>query len=136
MRFSPLAAVALAAALTSLPGCRTGKPIVDVGPDIESARATVSGTVRGPDGTSPLAARTVEAVQVDGDGRVTARTNVTGSYTLQVPQGVWRIQLVRIDGEDIIEQPSEPLKLGNSEMETGIDFVVAQAGVADDDLDE
>ena len=116
------AATALAALLL-LPACRTGKSMVDVGPDIESARATVSGTVRSGDGV--LAGRTVEAVRLDGPtGRVSAITSVTGAYTIQVPQGRWRLRVVLNEGETLRRQPDE-MDLGNSEMETGVDFDVA-----------
>jgi hypothetical protein len=111
----------LALIVAGLPACRTGKSLVDVGPDIETARATVSGTVRAGDGI--LAGRTVEAVRIDGEGRVSAVTNVSGSYTLQVPPGRWRLRLVTKEGETLRQEPGE-MDLGNSEMETGVDFVV------------
>jgi hypothetical protein len=122
MKPAPSAALAMSLLLLSaLPACRTGKSMVDLGPDIESARATVSGSVRQGDGV--LAGRTVEAVRVDGEGRVSATTNVSGGYTLQVPPGRWRLRLVTNEGEALRQQPGE-MDLGNSEMETGVDFVV------------
>jgi hypothetical protein len=120
MKPAPPAALVLLL-LSSLPACRTGKSMVDLGPDIESARATVSGSVLQGDGV--LVGRTVEAVRLDGEGLVTATTNVSGGYTLQVPPGRWRLRLVLKEGETLRQQPGE-MDLGNSEMETGEDFVV------------
>ena len=110
-----------------LPGCRTGKSLVDVGPDIESARATVVGTVFAGDGTTPLAGRTVEAVRVDGGQTVTATTNVTGGYTIQLAPGQWRLTVRTTGGERVVRAPAV-MDLGNSELETGEDFVVETAG--------
>jgi hypothetical protein len=123
MRWTLVPCVALLV-LGTAPGCRTtGKSLVDLGPDIETARATVVGSVYAADGTTPLAGRTVECVRVDGGQTVTAITNVTGGYTIQLPPGQWRFTVKTNAGERVVRSPGVK-DLGNSELETGEDFVV------------
>jgi hypothetical protein len=121
-----IAPLCVAAVLALAPGCRTGKSMVDLGPDIETARATVSGAVLTAGGEG-LGGRTVQAVSVDGTRRASATTNVSGGYTLQVPPGRYRLEVVTTSVETVVKAPAE-MDLGNSEMETGVDFVVGPAG--------
>ncbi|MGH9411814.1 MAG: hypothetical protein ACRD1V_20445, partial [Vicinamibacterales bacterium] len=52
------------AALVFATSCNHDIPVVDVGSRPANARATIFGTVRGPDGTSPVVGRPVEIVNV------------------------------------------------------------------------
>jgi hypothetical protein len=45
-------------------GCRRGVPVVDVGPKPPVALGTITGIVRGPEGTSAVVGRSVEVVNV------------------------------------------------------------------------
>jgi hypothetical protein len=125
MRILDWAALVLLA--TALPACRTGKSMVDVGPDIETARATVSGSVFASDGVTGIAGRVVEAVRVDAEQRVTATTGVTGGYTIQLAPGQWRLTVKTGAGERVTRAP-DVMDLANSEMETGEDFVIEVVG--------
>src|SRR6187200_821452 len=42
--------------------CRRGVPAVDLGPKPPNPRGTMTGIVRGPEGSSPMSGRTVEIV--------------------------------------------------------------------------
>ncbi|HEX6974457.1 MAG TPA: hypothetical protein VF147_08650, partial [Vicinamibacterales bacterium] len=61
----------LVAALAAIGGaaCRRGVPIIDTAPKPIQADGTLSGTVRGPEGTSAIEGRAVEVVNVETNVR-------------------------------------------------------------------
>ena len=103
--------------------CRRGVPVIDPSPPPAGSRGTISGNVRGPDG-SPVSARTVEAENVETGVRVAVRTSVTGGFTLLVPPGRYRLSVELQPGESALERPDE-LTVEASELERDADFVIA-----------
>ena len=70
--------VALTIAAAAAMACRRGVPVIDVGPKPLEVDGTISGTVRGPEGTSAVAGRTVAVVNVETGERQTVATSITG----------------------------------------------------------
>lgn len=116
-----LAAALLAVVLAA--GCRTGRAVVETSRTDQSARGTVTGTVRGPQESAPVVGRLVVAVNVKTGERLTTRTSTTGGYTLQLAPGEWRIAPELLDGERLVEGP-EVVRLSDSDVDSRVDFVV------------
>ena len=81
-------------AVLSAGACRQGKPVFDPGPGPARADGTISGTVRGPGGTSPIEGRTVEAINVETGARERAITSNTGGFTFKLKPGKYRVEVV------------------------------------------
>jgi hypothetical protein len=111
-------------ALMWIGGCRRGVPVVDVGSKPPAARGTIAGIVRGPEGTSPLAGRTVEAVNVTTGERHSAVTAANGGFTIEAPAGKYRLELPLKDGETIIKRPGI-VDLDRGDIDSHIEFVLA-----------
>lgn len=110
-------------------GCRRGVPVVDLGPKPPEARGTLSGVVRGPEGTSPIAGRDVHVINTDTGARYTTRTSETGGFTIQVPAGKYRLELPLRDGETLVKRPGL-IDLNKSDVDSRIEFVLANVRVS------
>jgi hypothetical protein len=104
-------------------GCRQGMPVVDTGPRPPQADGTISGTVRGPQGTSAVENRAVEVVNVATGARQRTTTNNAGGFTFKVAPGKYRVTLTLLDGEVIIKQPSV-INVNRSDVDAHADFVI------------
>jgi hypothetical protein len=107
-----------------LAGCRRGVPVVDAGPRPPVARGTITGTVRGPEGTSPVSGRTVEVVSISTGERHTIQTSTDGGFTIQLPPGRYRLVLQLREGETLLKQP-DVVKLDRGDIDSHVEFVVA-----------
>jgi Carboxypeptidase regulatory-like domain len=105
-------------------GCRRGVPVVDLGPKPVAALGTLTGIVRGPEGTSPLAGRTVEIVNTATGERRSAQTTDNGGFTIQLPAGKYRLELPLRPGETIVKRPGI-IDLGRGDIDSHIEFVVS-----------
>ena len=117
--------VAAVAAVSLLAACHGG-PVVDLGPKPPTADGTISGTVRGPEGTSAIDGRDVEVVNVDTGERQHTVTNSAGGFTFKVRPGKYRVQLSLRDGESILKQP-DVINVNRSDVDAHADFVVGTA---------
>jgi hypothetical protein len=118
MRFLP--AVVAVALLTSI-ACHP-KPIVDTG----SKPAAIGGTIAGlvsTDGNVALAGRKVTAIETATGTRYEATTATNGGYTIQVPEGTYRLEVQLRDGERVSKQPDET-RVNKSDLDSGRDFVI------------
>jgi hypothetical protein len=118
MRFLP---VVLAVALLTSLACHP-KPIVDTG----SKPAAVGGTIAGlvsTDGNVALAGRKVTAIETATGTRYEATTGTNGGYTIQVPEGTYRLEVQLRDGERVSKQPDET-RVNKSDLDSGRDFVI------------
>ena len=86
-----LCVVALTVAFISVTSCRRGTPILNPGEASLSTDGTISGTVRGPEGTSSIGGRQVVVVNVDSGERQQATTNDAGGFTFKVKPGKYRV---------------------------------------------
>jgi hypothetical protein len=110
-------------------GCRRGVPVVDVGPKPPAARGTLTGIVRGPEGTSAVAGRTVDIINVATGEKHTATTTQNGGFTIELPAGKYRLDLPLHDGETIVKRPGI-IDLGHGDIDSHIEFVLANVRVA------
>jgi Carboxypeptidase regulatory-like domain len=103
--------------------CRQGVPVIDPGPKPAEAAGTISGTVRGPEGTSSITGRQVEVINVETNERQTATTNNAGGFTFKVKPGKYRVQVTLLDGESIIKQPGI-MNVNRSDVDAHADFII------------
>jgi hypothetical protein len=113
-------------ALLAAGACRRGVPIVDLGPKPPAAKGTITGIVRGPEGTSPVAGRTVEVVNLATGEKYTVQTVANGGFTIELPAGKYRLDLPLRDGETLVKRPGL-VDLGHGDIDSHIEFVVAPA---------
>jgi hypothetical protein len=109
-------------------GCRSvAVPPVEAPP----ARGTLAGSVFGPEGVAPVEGRLVEAVEVDTGFRYGTKTNAAGGFSLMLPPGRYRLEVVLAPGESIIEDPGvvtlEPSQLAHDQ-----DVTLGGAGVVEE----
>jgi hypothetical protein len=115
--------IAILVALVAVTACRRGSPILDPSPRNPSAEATISGSVRGPQGTEPIAGRVVHAVNVETGALMRGETNAAGGFTFKVAPGRYRIQVTLLPGETVAEQP-DVLDVKPGALEVDADFVL------------
>ena len=111
-------------ALLSLAGLPRSVPVVDTSPQPVLAEGTLSGTVRGPAGASPIGGRTVEVINVDTGERQRTATSNAGGFTFKVKPGKYRVELTLRDGESLVKQPGV-IDVNRSDVDAHADFVVA-----------
>jgi Carboxypeptidase regulatory-like domain len=116
-------------ALLSIGACRQGVPVIDPTPGPAEQNGTISGTVRGPEGTSAIEGRVVEAVNVDTGERQRATTNNAGGFTFKVRPGKYRVELTLLEGEKLVKQPSE-INVNRSDVDAHADFVISTSRIA------
>jgi hypothetical protein len=118
MRFQGLVAFLLVfAALACHPG-----PVLNTGPKQPSVGGTIAGIVRTSGGT-PLVTRKVAAINIATGARYEASTSSNGGYTIQVPEGKYRLELELRAGEAIETQPAET-EVNNSDLDSDRNFVL------------
>jgi hypothetical protein len=117
------------AVLVPAAACRS--VAVPPGDENPSARGTLSGTVRGPGGVAPPPGRQVDAVEVETGRRYTTVTSVTGSYSLMIPPGRYRLEVELEPGESLADEPGV-VTVEASELADEQDFTLAGAGIVKD----
>jgi Carboxypeptidase regulatory-like domain len=108
--------------LSALAACHGG-PVVDLGPKPVEADGTISGTVRGPEGTTAIDSRSVEVINVDTGERQRATTNNAGGFTFKVKPGKYRVEVALQDGETIVKKP-DVINVNRSDVDAHADFVL------------
>jgi hypothetical protein len=103
--------------------CRRGVPVIDTAPKPIQADGTLSGTVRGPEGTSAIDGRTVEVVNLATNVRQRTTTNSAGGFTFKLPPGKYRVELELREGEALVKQPGV-IDLNRSDIDAHADFVL------------
>jgi Carboxypeptidase regulatory-like domain len=114
--------------LAALAACHGG-PVVDLGAKPVQADGTISGTVRGPEGTSAVDGRAVEVINVDTGERQRGTTNNAGGFTFKVKPGKYRVELVLQDGETLVKKP-EVINVNRSDVDAHADFVIGATRVS------
>jgi hypothetical protein len=116
-------------ALLSISACRQGIPVIDPGPGPAVADGTISGTVRGPAGSSSVEGRTVAVVNVETGVRESATTNSAGGFTFKVKPGKYRVELTLLEGETLVKQPGV-INVNRSDVDAHADFVIGTSRIA------
>jgi hypothetical protein len=109
--------------------CRRGVPVVDLGPKPPDARGTLTGIVRGPEGTSSVVGREVLIVNTETGARHTAQTSENGGFTIQLPAGKYRLELPLRTGEALVKRPGV-IDLGKGDIDSHIEFVLGAARIS------
>ncbi len=117
------------AAILGAGACRRGRPVIDTGPKPVQADGTISGTVRGPQGTSAIEGRTVEVVNIATGEKQRVLTSSTGGFTFKVKPGKYRIDLTLRDGETVVKRPGI-IDVNRSDVDASADFVIGAASVS------
>jgi hypothetical protein len=113
-------------ALLLVGGCRRGVPVVDLGAKPAAARGTITGIVRGPEGTSAVVGRTVEVINIATGARSTVQTSANGGFTIELPAGKYRLELPLHNGETLIKKPGI-VDLDHGDIDSHIEFVIGPA---------
>lgn len=112
------------ALLTSM-ACRPG-PIVDTGSKPPVVRGTIAGIVS-TDSNAAVAGRKVTAIDTVSGKRYDATTGTNGGYTIQAPEGTYRLEVQLQQGERVVKQPADT-KIDKSDIDPRRDFVIAAGG--------
>jgi hypothetical protein len=113
----------------SISACRQGIPVIDPGPGPTVANGTISGTVRGPAGTSAVEGRTVAVVNVETGVRESVTTNNAGGFTFKVKPGKYRVELTLLEGETLVKRPGV-INVNRSDVDAHADFVIGTSRIA------
>lgn len=119
----------LTAAILSVAACRRGVPVIDPGDPPPTTDGTVSGTVRGPEGTTAIAGRQVSVVNIETGERQTTNTNAAGGFSFKVKPGRYRVELALLGGEALVKQPGV-MQINRSDVDAHADFIVASGKIS------
>jgi hypothetical protein len=108
--------------------CQRSTPVVDAGPKPPVAQRTITGTIRGPEGISPVSGRTVEIVNIATGERHSATTSSNGGFTSQLPAGKYRFELALRDGETLVARP-EVVSLDGGHSDPHVEIVLGPTRV-------
>jgi len=114
----------LVACAMSLTACHA-RPVLNTGTNsAPSVGGTIAGIVATADATVAVPSRKVTATETTTGTRYEASTAANGGYTIQVPEGNYRIEVELRAGEVLAKQP-DPTRVTNGDLDTGRDFVIA-----------
>jgi hypothetical protein len=116
-------------ALMAVNACRRGVPVVDPGERPPTVDGTISGTVRGPEGTTSIVGRDVEVINVDTGERQKTTTGNAGGFTFKVKPGKYRVEVTLLTGESVLKDPGV-MHVNKSDVDAHADFIVGAARVS------
>jgi hypothetical protein len=90
--------------LITVGACRGGGPAVETA-SAAAGQGTLAGTLRGPDGTTPIWGRTVQAVNVQTGERREVVTSNSGGFRFELPAGRYRLEPSLRPGEVVVREP-------------------------------
>ncbi|HET9263316.1 MAG TPA: carboxypeptidase-like regulatory domain-containing protein [Vicinamibacterales bacterium] len=105
-------------------GCRRGMPVYDPSPRM-NAPGTLSGTVRGPEGTSSVEGRAVEVISVATGERQSTTTSNEGGFTFKVTPGKYRVEVTLLEGESVLKEPGI-INVNRSDVDAHAHFVIGR----------
>ena len=114
---------AYACLIVASAACHTERPIVDTAPKPPSVGGTIAGIVTAEDRTVPLLSRKVTAIDVRSGTRFDTTTGSNGGYTIQVPEGTYRVEVELRGNEKLAKQPPET-HVNNGDLDSARDFVL------------
>lgn len=121
--------LAIAVVLLSIEACRRTVPIIDMSPRPVQADGTISGTVRGPEGTSAIDGRTVNIINIQTGQLHRTVTNNAGGFTVKLAPGTYRVELTLLDGETLVKRPGI-IKVDRSDVDAHADFVIGSSRIS------
>jgi hypothetical protein len=102
-------------------GCHPG-PVLNTGAK-QSVGGTIAGIVTTPDSTVAVPGRKVTVVEISTGKQYDSTTGTNGGYTIQVPEGTYRIDIELRPGESLAKRP-ERTKVNNGDLDPGRDFII------------
>jgi hypothetical protein len=102
-------------------GCRTGRPLLDSSRDNDQAPGTIAGVLT--TGSEPVVGRKIEAVRVGASERYSAVTSVTGGFSIPVPPGQYRLEVVLQEGERVLRDPGV-IDINESDLDANLEVVI------------
>lgn len=100
------------------------------GPKIGGTKQPVGGTIAGivsTLGKAPVPGRKVSAIDTTSGKRYEATTGPNGGYTIQVPEGHYRLEVQLEPGETVTKQPDDT-RITKSDIDSKRDFVISAGG--------
>jgi hypothetical protein len=122
-RIRLISLIGTALLLLTLAACRSGAPVVDPSPRPAQMDGTISGTVRGPEGTSSIEGRQVTVINTVTGERQSVATNNAGGFTFKVKPGKYRVEVALQPGESLLKRPGI-MDINNSDVDAHADFIV------------
>jgi hypothetical protein len=111
-------------------GCRRGVPVPDASPQAETEqRGTISGTIRGPEGTIAVEGRIVDVIDITTNRRQRVTTDEHGGFSVTLDPGDYRVMLTLLEGEAIVREPGV-IHVDRSAVDTSADFVIGTSRVS------
>jgi hypothetical protein len=115
--------LALACFAVSSIACHTERPIVNSGPKPPAVGGTIAGIVKTEDPRVAPPSRKVTAVDVRSGSHFDAVTGADGGYSIQVPEGTYRVEVELRGNETLAKRPGET-HVGNGNLQAARDFVI------------
>ena len=104
-------------------------PVIDTSPKPPSGDGTISGTVRGPEGTSAVDGRLVQVINIATGEKQSTTTNSAGGFSFKVKPGRYRVELTLLAGESLTKRPSI-IEVNRSDVDAHADFVLGSGRLA------
>jgi hypothetical protein len=117
MKFAPALLVCLAVLSAA---CHPG-PVIDTAPN--KVGGTIAGIVKTADAAVAVPGRKITVIETTTGARHDTTTAANGGYTIQVPEGTYRIEIELRAGETLAKQPGET-RVNKSDLDAGRDFVI------------
>src|SRR5436305_785022 len=117
MKFAPALLVCVAAASAA---CHPG-PVINT--DANKVGGTIAGIVKTADAAVAVPGRKITVIETTTGARHETTTAANGGYTIQVPEGTYRIEVELRAGETLAKQPGET-HVNNSDLDSGRDFII------------
>jgi hypothetical protein len=122
-----LRSLAAAGAVLALGACGLAHgPAIDTGERPAGVGGTISGIVRAAVSNAPIQGRRVTAVEVVTGATYAASTATNGGYTMKVPMGRYRLDVVLESSESVVKGPEETT-INRSDLDAQRDFVIGRA---------
>ena len=113
-----LCCVALASA-----ACHPG-PVINAGAKQPPVGGTIAGVVTTADPLVAIPGRKVTATETTTGSRYDTTTAANGGYTMQVPEGHYRLDVELRAGETLAKRPDDT-RIGNSDLDSHRDFMIS-----------
>jgi hypothetical protein len=111
-------------------GCRRGVPALDTSPQAATEpRGTISGTIRGPEGTTAVEGRIVDVIDITTNHRQRVMTDRNGGFSLALDPGDYRVVLTLLDGEAIVRGPGV-IHVDRTDVDAEADFVIGTSRIS------
>ena len=112
-------------------GCRQAVP-----PSLDTSsqaatepRGTITGTIRGPEGTTAVDGRIVDVIDLTTNRRRRVTTDHQGSFSVALDPGDYRVVLTLREGEAIVREPGV-IHVDRSAVDADADFVIGTSRIS------